>query len=184
MKMSCDVPTGPDDAFSMGQPSHGATKHQNICCSIWEPKCDSMHCCCIPFVTFKNSQDLFLLVEVGTISSCKSTPTFFHPFFRFALQYYIKYITLRICFSPHTTSITSHFTFLPFFFHWSSATGWKPSWVMGARDCCHLNILKGTDLLMEIESERLDSMGKVQIDKFSEWISPNLTAYNICIYWA
>lgn len=54
--------------------------------------------------------------------------------------------------------------------------------MMWSCDFCHLTTLKGTDFLMEIEYERLDSVGKFQIDKFSEWISPNLVAYNICMY--
>ena len=32
LKLSCNVPTGPDDALSTGQPSHGSTKHQK---TIW-----------------------------------------------------------------------------------------------------------------------------------------------------
>lgn len=59
---------------------------------------------------------------------------------------------------------------------------YSPGWAMWNCDSCHLTTLKGTDFLMEIEYERLDSVGKFQIDKFSEWISPNLVAYNICMY--
>ena len=168
------------------------------CYDVWEQRWDNTHHRCIPLAVTQNSWDLFL--EAGTISLCKSTSTFFHLFCIFALKYYITYITLHICFSPYTTSVTdlpppntvtkvsrptsSRFTFLPFFFCYYPTTIWKPDWVTGDRDCCHFSVLKGTDFLMEIESESLDSMGKFQIDKFSEWISPNLAAYNICIYWA